>query len=87
MTSDCHDHKSCLEMFEKLSEYLDNELDSMTCEDIERHAAACISCKVCMETLKRTVDLCKNLDAPPVPETFSRRLRETIAHLTTPNRS
>ena len=27
MSSDDHDHKHCLEMFEKLSEFIDGELD------------------------------------------------------------
>ena len=68
-------------MFEKLSEYLDNELDELTCEDIEKHASECISCKSCLETLKQTIALCKNMDNRPVPREFSRRLMETIAHL------
>ena len=38
MTRDDHDHQHCLEMFEKLSEYIDGELDHATCEEIERHA-------------------------------------------------
>ena len=81
MSNNCHDHEDCIKMFERLSEYLDNELDTMTCEDIETHASTCISCKVCLGTLKRTIDLCKSSGAPPVPEEFSHRLMETIAHL------
>ncbi len=30
-----HDRRDCLAMFAKLSEYLDNELDELTCKDIE----------------------------------------------------
>ena len=29
-------------MFEKLSEYIDKELDDVTCKDIEKHAQDCI---------------------------------------------
>jgi len=81
MPNECHDHKACMQMFEKLSEYLDNELDTITCEDIETHASTCISCKVCLETLKRTIDLCKSSGSRPVPKEFSDRLMEAIAHL------
>lgn len=84
MTTDCQEHRHCIEMFGKLSEYLDSELDDMTCEDIKRHAAECISCRVCMETLKRTVALCNNIEASPVPEEFSRRLKDAIAHMAPP---
>lgn len=81
MPSQCHDHEVCLKMFEKLSEYIDNELDAVTCEDIEAHASTCISCKVCLETLKRTIDLCRHSGTRTVPEAFSSRLMEAIARL------
>jgi RNA polymerase sigma-70 factor (ECF subfamily) len=78
MTSDQHDHSHCLSMFEKLSEYIDNELDVLTCWDIERHVEACVPCKICLETLKRTVKLCKKVDSIPVPDSVSLKLRELI---------
>lgn len=78
MTSDQHDHSHCLSMFQKLSEYIDNELDEMTCRDIERHVEECVPCKICLETLKRTVNLCKNLESKPVPESVSLKLKEFI---------
>jgi hypothetical protein len=78
MTSDQHDHSHCLSMFEKLSEYIDNELDEMTCRDIERHVEECGPCKLCLETLKRTVKLCNKVDSTPVPESVSLKLKELI---------
>jgi hypothetical protein len=65
-------------MFEKLSEYIDNELDEMTCRDIERHVEDCVPCKICLETLKRTVKLCNKVDSTPVPESVSLKLKELI---------
>jgi anti-sigma factor RsiW len=76
MNRHTHDMKICLAMFAKLSEYIDNELDELTCQDIERHARQCIRCKTCLDTLKRTIDLCRNTDDKPLPETFSLRLKE-----------
>ena len=81
MTSDDHDHTQCLEMFEKLSEYLDRELDELTCKEIERHVTECVPCKVCLETLKRTVALCRNVEADPVPTALSGRLKDLIREL------
>ncbi|MGD2269702.1 MAG: anti-sigma factor [Desulfobacterales bacterium] len=78
MTSDQHDHSHCLSMFQKLSEYIDNELDEMTCRAIERHVEECVPCKICLETLKRTVNLCKKVDSKPVPESVSLKLKELI---------
>lgn len=73
-----HDPEKCRWMFEKLSEYIDKELDALTCSDIERHAESCIPCQVCLGTLKRTIELCRKMESEPVPETFSERLREFV---------
>jgi anti-sigma factor RsiW len=81
MTSDDHDHKHCLEMFEKLSEYIDGELDHVTCSDIEQHADKCVACFSCLETLKRTVAICKNIEDKPVPKEFSQKLKEIIQNI------
>lgn len=80
-----HDHnrEDCLAMFARLSEYLDNELDALTCKDIEDHARECIPCKACLETLRQTIGLCRSLapDEKPVPEAFSKRLKTLIRNL------
>jgi len=79
MEQNKHDPSHCLEMFEKLSEYIDGELDKLTCEDLERHAEDCIPCKICLLTLKRTVKLCKGMDGEePVPETLSVKMKALI---------
>ena len=76
-----HHDEDCISMFEKLSEYIDNELDEVSCKDIESHAKSCIKCQVCLETLKRTIKLCKEAEGKPVPELFSRRLKEVVQEL------
>ena len=81
MNRHTHDMKICLAMFAKLSEYIDDELDELTCNDIERHARECIRCKTCLDTLKRTIDLCRNTGDKPLPETFSIRLKAFIQNL------
>ena len=81
MTHDTHHPERCREMFEKLSEYIDRELDEVTCKDIEEHAQNCIPCQVCLGTLKQTIDLCKEMKPEPVPEDFSARLQDIISGL------
>jgi hypothetical protein len=81
MSKDEHDHKHCLALFEKLSEYLDHELDDMTCKDIENHVKECVPCFVCLQTLRRTVDLCKQAENRPVPKDFSRKLLPFLFNL------
>ena len=81
MTGDDHGHEHCREMFEKLSEYIDGELDHATCAEIEKHANDCVACFACMETLKRTVALCKNVGEQPIPLEFSKKLKEIIQNI------
>jgi anti-sigma factor RsiW len=76
-----HNHADCIKMFSRLSEYIDNELDEVTCQNIEKHVANCKPCKVCLETLKRTVALCRNMKDHPVPEAFSLRLKAILQSL------
>ena len=83
MSHDPHHHASCLAMFEKLSAYIDNELDPVTCQDIDKHAAGCTACQACLETLKQTVALCREVPGQSPPETFSRRLKQLIQEIAT----
>jgi anti-sigma factor RsiW len=78
MVSDEHDPKHCVAMFEKLSEYIDGELDGLTRRQIEKHIDGCLSCKYCLATLKKTVKLCKGLADDPVPESFHLKLKEML---------
>ena len=76
-----HDHKECVAMFKKLSEHIDNELDKVTCSDIKQHALNCIPCKTCLETLRQTVALCKDMADQPVSKSFSLHLKEILSKL------
>ena len=76
-----HPHKNCLALFERLSEYIDRELDAPTCKEIETHIEACKPCQVCLKTLKQTVALCKHLERRQVPEAFSLKLKGAIFDL------
>ncbi len=64
-----------------MSEYIDNELDEVSCRKIEKHLAGCTACHTCLETLKRTIDICRQMETKPVPELFSLRLKEMIETL------
>ena len=81
MSNDDHDHQHCLEMFEKLSEYIDGELDHATCAKIKKHAEDCVACFSCLETLKRTVALCQNVGDQQIPQDFSEKLKEIIENM------
>ena len=78
MSQPHHDHRECIKLFEKLSEYIDGEADEVTCETIRAHLADCPCCTTCMETLKRTVGFCEETPEEPVPQSFSKKLRAAL---------
>jgi RNA polymerase sigma-70 factor (ECF subfamily) len=68
----------CKEIFALLSQYLDKELPDDLCGEIDSHISGCPPCVQFVESLKRSVDLCKEckqLDHPgPLPEAARDRL-------------
>lgn len=68
----------CLTFLESLSDYVDEELDETTRRAIDAHARACLGCRVCLKTFKRTVALLQRLDCKPVPPQFSLRLKKAL---------
>jgi anti-sigma factor RsiW len=85
MKPDRHHHDPhCLALFEKLSQYLDDELDRAACREIERHMHDCQACRNCLETLRRTTQICRQFDEREVPEAFSRHLRRALQSLSQP---
>lgn len=71
-------HEDCRALFEKMSEYLDGELDEATCDEIEAHLRECPECAKCYESLKKTVAFCKKFPREKVPKDARKRLREVL---------
>ncbi len=76
-----HNHRDpeCLDVFARLSEYIDGELDADGRTEIEEHIADCAPCVEFLESLRRSVELSKSMqgaEAPlPVPPALEERLK------------
>ena len=59
----------CARIFELLSEYLDHELPPATCQQLESHLHGCPECVEFVRSLKRSMELCRQLGScrPPAP--------------------
>jgi anti-sigma factor RsiW len=70
-----HDPANCKEIFAMLSEYLDLELPEATCEQIREHLAGCPPCIEFLDSLRKTVDLCRGSEPTvrPAPLTGEAR--------------
>lgn len=47
----------CKDLVENIMDYIDNELDMKTLEELERHAGECPECRTFIDTYKRMLDL------------------------------
>jgi anti-sigma factor RsiW len=56
----------CLDILKQLSAYIDDELPSDICAELRRHLGACPNCEVFIESLRKTVTLCRHHQAPPL---------------------
>jgi anti-sigma factor (TIGR02949 family) len=70
-----HVHQNCQELLGSLSLYIDGELPTELCRELEQHLAECDNCRVVLNTTKRTIDLVHTpLEKPDLPEDVRERL-------------
>ncbi|MBK6794024.1 MAG: zf-HC2 domain-containing protein [Anaerolineales bacterium] len=73
MTS--HSHENCQALLGSLSEYIDGELPSDLCTEIEKHLEGCENCRVVLNTTRRTIDLVQiPAEGNPLPSEVRERL-------------
>lgn len=66
---------NCQDILGNLNDYIDGELDRQLCTDIEAHIKSCTDCKIVVNTLKKTVQLCQKAGQETVlPEDVRKRL-------------
>ena len=72
-----HQHdQSCIEIAERLSEYLDGELPDDLRTLVEAHNERCAACETFVESLRRTKQLAHLLPAHTLPPQELERLAE-----------
>lgn len=79
-----HDHRHgkdplCLEVFARLSEYLDGELTAEDCAGIEAHIADCPPCVEFLKDLKNSIEASHRFKVPGSPEPVDAELRQRLS--------
>jgi len=59
-----HGKRHCVKILERLSAYLDDELSGDICREIRAHLGDCPNCEVFLDSLRRTVQLCRHRPSP-----------------------
>ncbi len=68
----------CNELIEMLSDYIDGELDKDLCEDLESHLKGCKNCKLMFDSMKMTVQLCRDGSCEDLPPEFQERIQAKL---------
>ena len=68
----------CKQVFELLSQYLDRELPPGECADIEKHIADCPPCIDFLDSLKKTMRLCRGYEASEQPGPLEPETRDRL---------
>ena len=73
-----HLSETCREIKDKLSAFLDGELESAVCAEIEQHLRGCDDCRVMVDTLNKTITLYRNYGQETVPPEVHERLTRVL---------
>ena len=73
-----HNPENCKEVFALLSQYLDLELPPEACREIEEHLAGCSPSVEFVESLRKTVDLCRSYEPSQMPEPLGAEARTEL---------
>lgn len=70
--------ENCREIFAELSAYLDAELPPDACREIDEHLSDCAPCVEFVNSLRRTVELCRKYKAGAIPDPLSQAARQRL---------
>ena len=66
--------KRCLDYIKELNDYLDGEIDPSLCQEIEKHIGTCENCRIMVDSLKQTVNLCREGKEEKLPVELENKL-------------
>ncbi len=70
--------KKCLDYINELNDYLDGEIDSSLCAEIEAHIGECNNCRIMVDTMKQTVKLCREGKEEKLPASLENKLNNML---------
>ncbi len=70
--------KKCLDYISELNDYLDGEIDSSLCAEIDAHIGQCENCRIMVDTMRQTVKLCREGKEEKLPPSLENRLNNML---------
>jgi anti-sigma factor RsiW len=68
----------CRKHIQDIADYIDGELDAKLCSELEAHLKDCANCRLMVDTLKKTVILCKDGQREELPESIREKLKDAV---------
>lgn len=68
----------CPDIVDAFSRYLEDEIDSTMCQQMQEHVAGCEFCKRTCDSLQRTITVCNAMPTPQVPRNIQTAVRHYI---------
>ena len=78
MTDDCKHDENCRKVHELLGEYLDEDLKSAVCRELEKHMIDCPDCRVHVDSVKKVIRLYRDATEGSLPVDIRIRLQDVI---------
>jgi anti-sigma factor RsiW len=69
----------CRQVVDRISEYIDGELDPELVREMERHMEHCEDCRIVVDTTRKTVEIFCHTDPAPLPDNVRERLNQVFA--------
>jgi RNA polymerase sigma-70 factor (ECF subfamily) len=76
-----HAGRSCRDLVATIFDYIDGELTTGRCRELEKHLSQCPCCDRFTDSLRRAVAVCRASGETRLPEAVQRRARARIAEL------
>lgn len=73
-----HNSLDCKEIFELLSEYIDAELPPEPRDSVKSHIEGCGPCIEFVESLQKTVELCRQYRSDVIPPSLAEQVRREL---------
>src|SRR5581483_10779492 len=70
--------EKCREIFATLSEYLNLELPPDACQAVEDHLTGCPPCIEFTESLRKTIELCRQYEPAELPKPLGNQARAEL---------
>lgn len=64
----------CQDLLAVLSDYIDGDLPAGICSQLEEHLRGCENCRIVVDTLQKTIELCKDNQDESCPDEARIRL-------------